>query len=118
MVRTITGGKPLLAFIRTINRWVGSPLVCTTDPGAFSTSTRIVTAQEQWEFTLTGFGAGRYNIQLTASDGTNVGTAGNADATAAGALTFEIDKGLPAPTGTDPLPDVPATTAMSRKNPI
>ena len=111
---TVSSNEPIVgsAPIRTINRCAGSPIVCDVSSQTFTffTSTKIITAQQEWRFDLTAFGTpGRYNIQLTASDGTNVGTAGNADATVAGALTFEIDKALPAPTGTDPLPDDVAT---------
>ena len=79
----------------------GSP-VC--DVAATNTVTsRIIIAQVQWEFDMSGFSVGLYNVLVQAEDAAgNVGAAGNIDPTDPGAISFEIDRALPGPDGTIP----------------
>ena len=80
-------------------------LVCAGVP-SYTLTTSFITQQQEWDFNLTGFGMGRYNIEMDVRDAnTNTGTAGNADPTADDALTFEIDTNLP-----DPAASVPSAT--------
>ena len=94
--------------IRTINLCTANAtgdLVCAGVP-SYTLTTSFITQQEEWSFSLAGFGMGRYNIEMDVRDGnTNTGTAGNADPTDADALTFEIDTSLPGST-----PSVPSNT--------
>ena len=73
---------------------------CTGDPGTFTAISKILGPTE-WSFDLKGLGVGRYVVLLTVTDQSSqsiVGRAGSTDSTAAGALVFEIDKAVPAPT--------------------
>ena len=84
-----------------------------------TTSTSIVTERAEWNFKLTGLNAGRYNITGEASDvNVNKGTVGNADVTKSDALSFEIDKTLPAPTSVTVTPIVTGTTDVLLADPI
>ena len=90
---------------------------CTTSAdacdGAASHTQRssVVETRKEWTFSMSGFGEGRYSLQVGARDTKgNIVTAGGANAKKG--LSFEIDKTLPAPVkdvnGDEVLDTVPA----------
>ena len=106
--------------VTAITRCGGSPLAtCDTGDAGLVPIRRVDVARIEWTFNLTGVGLGLYNILLNAQDSDgNIGAAGNADATAGDALTFEIDKGLPASTGTSPTDDPVGDHPVGFTNPF
>ena len=100
----ITGSLPQRTFTMCAKE-ADSTLMCTGEGlSGISTSSRIVRDQREWSFSVTGFAAaGRYGLVVNAEDvAGNASMAGSEDPTDTGAITFEIDKELPAAEPKDP----------------
>ncbi len=107
----IRGSQPQLTF--TSCSGAGDTAKNCTETVSPGISPRVVESRKEWKFSVTGLGEGLHTVQGEVRDTVgNMATAGSqSDSTAAGAVTFEIDKTLDPASSTIPAGGAKASNA-------
>ena len=107
----IRGSQPQLTF--TSCSGAGDTAKNCTETVSPGISPRVVESRKEWKFSVTGLGEGLHTVQGQVRDTVgNMATAGSkSDSTAAGAVTFEIDKTLDPASSTTPAGGAKASNA-------
>ena len=111
-LRVVSDEKIAGSLPRRIINTCATARACTSQVSP-NTVSRIVSEQLEWTFDLTVTTLGLHNLRIEAEDtpGNTTSAGTTSDPNATGALSFEIDTAIPAPTSTTPADDASQSAA-------